>query len=339
MIPIIIDTDLDTDCDDIGALAVAHNLAARDKCRIAAVVCNAPVEAAPPCARAVNRYFGQSAIPVGKLAFEPDAPAYSRYFEHRARCRAANLLYNETIAEHYSLSAADAPPFEEGVTLYRRILSGQPDHSVAICAIGLLNILAGLLKSRPCRHSPLSGAELIRRKVAKLVIMGKGIFPSGYDTFNWRMAPAAAAEVLNRWPGEIVISPVGDDIQTGRHLLRQERRDPIADAYKIFLKGSALRPSWDQLAVMYTVLGAGDIFEVRDGYRMTFSAEDGRHEWIRDATPPHPYRRLELKAAPDRVAAAVEALMTPPVPFFQNVCETRLAHNDEPFSYSIKVKA
>lgn len=57
--------------------------------------------------------------------------------------------------------------------------------------------------------------------MAKLVIMGKGIFPSGYDTFNWRMAPAAAAEVLNRWPGEIVISPVGDDIQTGRHLLRR----------------------------------------------------------------------------------------------------------------------
>lgn len=37
MVKIIIDTDIGSDCDDAGALALAHNLANEGKCQILAV--------------------------------------------------------------------------------------------------------------------------------------------------------------------------------------------------------------------------------------------------------------------------------------------------------------
>ena len=65
---IILDTDLDTDCDDAGALSVLHALDRGGNCRLAGVICGSPIEACAAAARAINLAAGRADIPVGQLA-------------------------------------------------------------------------------------------------------------------------------------------------------------------------------------------------------------------------------------------------------------------------------
>src|SRR5512132_2023593 len=70
-INIILDTDMHTDCDDVGALAVLHALADEGKVRIVAVMHTAPAPFGPRCVDAINTYYGRGNIPVGGMRW-PD---------------------------------------------------------------------------------------------------------------------------------------------------------------------------------------------------------------------------------------------------------------------------
>lgn len=307
---IILDTDMDTDCDDAGALAVLHNLQSMGLCTIQAVICDAPVKDSSLCARAINAFFKRPSIPTGRIEISHGAREFSLYFEHRARCEAQHLLYSEIVAQRHSGLIARTKPSMNAVKLYRKILSRAEDNSIIICAIGMLNVLSDLMDSSSCSYSPLNGKTLVARKVDKLVVMGKGIFPHGKDTFNWMMAPLAASNILSNWPGHLVISPEGEDVLTGRELLADVGNNPVADAYRIFLRNGGLRPSWDPVAVLYSVQGCTDLFRLRNGYVINYDAASGLHQWERDSQ-----RRvslLEVKGDKQQIAAIIEKLMFPP---------------------------
>jgi len=53
---IIFDTDIDTDCDDAGALAVLHALADNGEAEILATVVSTRYPYSAPCVEAINRY-------------------------------------------------------------------------------------------------------------------------------------------------------------------------------------------------------------------------------------------------------------------------------------------
>jgi len=276
---IILDTDLDTDCDDAGALALLHNFELEGACKIAAVICDAPTKDAVLYASIVNAYYGHSNIPIGYTECSK-TDSFDLYFQHRKKCKDADVLYNEKMADKYAHLLKQKPTAEDAITLYRKTLANAPDKSIDICCIGLLTILAELISSAPCIYSKLNGIELIQRKINKLVIMGKGKFPTGEDSFNWHMAPYAAAKVLNHWPGKVIISPLGSDILTGRELVLCKDNNPIADAYRFFLKKDCTRPSWDPIAVLYTVLESKKLFRLRKGFSILFNPENGKHQWV-----------------------------------------------------------
>ena len=56
---IIFDTDMDTDCDDAGAMAVLHALADRGECTILATVVSVRHPGALPTVAAINAYYGR----------------------------------------------------------------------------------------------------------------------------------------------------------------------------------------------------------------------------------------------------------------------------------------
>ena len=64
------------------------------------------------------------------------------------------------------------PNYEEAVAMYRRLLSKQEDGSVVIVSVGFSTTVAALLKSGPDRYSPLTGRELVARKVKFFSVMG-----------------------------------------------------------------------------------------------------------------------------------------------------------------------
>src|SRR5687768_10367927 len=62
---IIFDTDMDSDCDDAGALAVLHALADRGEAEILATVASSKNPWSAPCVDAINTYYGRGDLPIG----------------------------------------------------------------------------------------------------------------------------------------------------------------------------------------------------------------------------------------------------------------------------------
>ncbi|KAJ6194635.1 hypothetical protein J3E72DRAFT_272000 [Bipolaris maydis] len=163
--------------------------------------------------------------------------------------------YTSKVAYHWS--GGSLPWFRPEdawipVELYRKVLSEQDDNSVTIASIGFLE-----------NYSMLSGVELVRAKVAELVVMG-GDYPSGYEFNFWSDNPLATAHVVNTWPGRITYlgSKVGEDISSGAILTTQgPMNDPVKSAFEHYIGYNRSRYSWDPLTVVYACQGLGEWFE------------------------------------------------------------------------------
>ena len=64
-VSIIFDTDMDTDCDDVGALAMLHALADAGEVKILATVVSSKYAYSAPCVEVINRYYGRGDLPIG----------------------------------------------------------------------------------------------------------------------------------------------------------------------------------------------------------------------------------------------------------------------------------
>jgi hypothetical protein len=159
-IPIIFDTDIGTDVDDAGTLAILHVLADRGEAKILATISSNQNRWAAPAIDVINTYYGRGDIPIGSSKTGPNDEYWYRDFVPKF--------------PHDLTNGDDAP---DAISLYRKILAEQPDHNVTIVVVGWLTNMAGLLNSSPDDYSPLSGLQLIAAKVKQLVIMG-GTWPN-----------------------------------------------------------------------------------------------------------------------------------------------------------------
>src|SRR5882757_1099182 len=64
-IPIILDTDIAPDYDDVGAMAVLHSLADRGEAKILATISCNVFETTVPTLSLLNTYFKKPEIPIG----------------------------------------------------------------------------------------------------------------------------------------------------------------------------------------------------------------------------------------------------------------------------------
>jgi inosine-uridine nucleoside N-ribohydrolase len=189
---VIIDTDLSLYWDDATALGMANVLQQRGQVQILGVMSDIRNTVAVAAIDAIDTAYGHSHIPVGAAAdsgADTVAAGYSRPLTSRL--------------PHAVKSSRDVPG---AVTLYRRLLAGQPDHSVTIVALGAYTNLAGLLHSKAGNGSALGGRALIAAKVRRLVIED-GLFPNGAPVplTNAKYDVAAARTVVTGagWPTPI----------------------------------------------------------------------------------------------------------------------------------------
>ncbi|WP_291370124.1 nucleoside hydrolase [Cyclobacterium sp.] len=147
---LILDTDLDSDVDDVGAMAMLHTLEDHERVEILGIIVTSDDLHAPLCADAINHYFGRPQIPIG-VEKGIDLREFSKY------TRAISHTFPKRLNEY-----ADA---EDATRLYRKLLAKEADSSVTIVTIGHLTNLMHLIQSAPDDISKLSGFELIRKKV------------------------------------------------------------------------------------------------------------------------------------------------------------------------------
>jgi inosine-uridine nucleoside N-ribohydrolase len=194
---IIFDTDMGDDCDDLGALFILHGAVERGEARLLATMGCISSDAIAPALDAINTWFGRPEISVGTLK----EPGFL-----------VGPHYTAEIARRFPHRFARGKDYPDAVTVYREVLSKQPDGSVIVLAVGPLRNLANLLKSVPDAASPLEGRALIAKKVERLEVMG-GTYPPFANKkeaeWNFKQDPAATALVCSTWPTPILFNGEG----------------------------------------------------------------------------------------------------------------------------------
>lgn len=296
---LILDTDLGPDYDDVGAMALMHALADSGQVQILATLSSNADERVVPCIEVINAYFNRPEIPVG--ATKSSAAASLTTWHKEKWTDALPARY-----PHPTDKTSDAP---DAVAVYRQLLSQQPDSSVVICTIGFLTNLKELLRSEGDAYSPLSGKELVARKVKRLVAMAGG-FPQGRE-FNVYCDLESSKVVAEEWPTEILFSgfEIGEKILTGKKLVAMPtERSPVKEAFALsFAEGDPDgRMSWDQTAVLVAIKGYAPYFDIERGHFKLADAE-GNNDW--EVDPRGTHARLLFRMTPARLAEVIEGYM------------------------------
>lgn len=290
---IILDTDIDSDVDDVGALAMLHTLADHGRVEILGVIVTSDDRYAPSCTDAINHFFYRPEIPIG---VEKGIP-----LQHISK-------YTKEIAEGYPKRIQTYEEAVDATSLYRQLLAEAADKSITLISIGHLTNLAHLLKSGPDTISNLSGIDLVRQKVKLWSCMG-GMYPEGKEANFYRPDPASTVYSVENWPGEVVFGgwELGGEIITGGLFLQQylEPTNPVSQAYKLYNNFSG-RQSWDQASILYAVSPENNYWELVGNGHCRVNP-DGSNIWVTGEPGKQAY--LKKKADPREVAKIIDALM------------------------------
>jgi inosine-uridine nucleoside N-ribohydrolase len=305
-VKVIFDTDMAEDVDDAGALALLHALADRGEVEILGCMISAPNPFTGPCIDAINTWYGRPDIPIGNLR------DFQRGYPRGADNPIASK-YTEAVARGFPRDLPGSMEAPDAVTLYRKILGREPDHSVVIITVGFLTNLRNLLDSSPDLYSEWKGEELVRRKVKEWVCMGgkfpEGTFPDGGGEYNVTIDTVASVRAINDWPGPVIFSgfEIGNRIFTGANL-KLTASNPVRAAYEHY-NGLKDRESWDHTAVLYAVRGTMDYWTLSDPGQCLMHARvpHGYNEWLPTAAGRHRYLLEEM--APGALASLIEGII------------------------------
>jgi inosine-uridine nucleoside N-ribohydrolase len=296
-VAIILDTDIGPDYDDVGAVAILHALADAGEARPLAIMASNKNELVAPTIDVLNIFFGRASLLIGapKGADAPDKGAVQKW--------------PEMLVKKYPHRINATSEVPDAIPLYRKILAAEPDSSVTIVTVGFLTNLANLLDSKADEYSGLSGRELIRKKVKRLVSMA-GRFPEGRE-FNIYIDSAASEKVFLHWPTTVIYSgfETGQQIITGRQLIADEKlQSPVKDVFALSMAFSLEdrngRMSWDETAVLVAVRGPEPYFGLRKG---RIVLKGGYNAWDDDAAGDQYY--LTMKMQPEEIRKVIEAMM------------------------------
>jgi len=124
-VKVIFDTDMGSDCDDAGAMAVLHKLADRGEIEILGIIfsSNANKFGVGTCA-AINSYYGRKDLPLvqfqGNIIIGDSRNFYSQYIAE------ADSIYGHSVIDSTT----------ESTLAYKKLLRKQTNKSVTIITVG-----------------------------------------------------------------------------------------------------------------------------------------------------------------------------------------------------------
>ncbi|MBL7699751.1 MAG: nucleoside hydrolase [Chitinophagaceae bacterium] len=285
------------DYDDVGAIAMLHAFADEGSANILATIASTKYDGVAAVLDVFNTYFNRPDVPVGV----PTGKASMLRDEQH---------WSDTVRKNYPHDIKSNKDAADAVQLYRRILSQQPDTSVTIITVGFLTNISNLLKSPADSIAPLTGKELVEKKVNKMVSMAGG-FPEG-DEFNVKIDAPASIYAFENFGRPIVFSgfEIGKDIKTGIPLISDStiRNSPVKDVFRISIpksaEDSAGRMSWDETAVLAGVKGHEPYYDLKVGEIVIDSK--GRNKW---STAKNRHHYLVVKSQPSEVQNVINRLI------------------------------
>lgn len=257
-VPLIFDTDLGNDCDDVMAMGVIHSLQSRGECELLAVTITKDNPLAAAFADVLNTFYGRGDVPIGVCSsgVTPEKGKFNVLAEVHDGDRPR--------FDHDLVSGENAP---SAVDVLRKTLAAADDGSVVIAQVGFSTNLANLLRSSGDKHSPLSGVELVKQKVRLLSIMA-GAFtkiPNDkgelYDHREYNVVKdlPSARYLAEHWPVPIVWSgfEIGLNLRYPHESIEKDfdyvDRHPVSEAYVLYNPPPHDRPTWDLTSVLQAV--------------------------------------------------------------------------------------
>ena len=292
---VILDTDIGSSTDDLIAMEMLYNYMDEGRCKLLGVVVDRMGDDYAALADVMNTYFGHGSIPMGvgrggikdPSVFIDDRELYKHTTEK------GELMFKRTISDYSQLP--------NGWELYRRLLTAQPDHSVSICSTGLVSSLVQLLASEPDDISPLSGVELVSKKVKCLYLMA-GVFTSSDEPdYNFLQDPTYAKLLFELWPRsvDVVFSPmeVGNEIEYKPETVISDISwtdiHPIKQVYMKYDCDTGQR-MWDPMTVIQAVEG-DELFTLSERGIVTLTPNAGTI-FTPSATGNHRYQKPGTQA-------------------------------------------
>ncbi len=328
---VILDTDPSADPDDVGCMAMLHNMASNGECEILAMINSTHYKQSALSISAINAFYNRKAIPIG------DYQGYQTKIESPAR------NYDSHLAKVYPRDLKTWKDAVDGVALYREILASAEDASITIAIIGTMHNFYDLLRSEGDQFSPLNGVQLVKKKVEQVVTMGGNFIDgNGYDRTNWGGSDTLCSYtdwsclnvernrmcryVIQHCPSPFVASGwevgCGDyynanygNVITGQGLRDLDTTHILRRSYEYhFLTRGETRDisrhSNDQCALHYAVRGEGDNYTAFTNGQITLS-ENGTCTWEASINKSQGF--IQKKRDKDVIAAEIEALMMMPV--------------------------
>lgn len=271
----ILGTDWDTDCDDVTAVRLITYYHRTNRIKLLGINIDSCKELSAPSLDSFLKLC-HSEIPFG--------------LDHEANDYPGDPTYQKYFAEQVPGTFRRNEETEDSVPFYRRLLASA-ERSAELLEIGFSQSMSALLQSPPDEISPLSGMELVKRKVSHLWSMaGKW---SEQDGKEWNFAATrrsseAAALLCEKWPTPITFLgwEVGASVVSGKHL---EEDDPLRYAMVAFGTDKG-RMSWDPMLVQLAAAGSPE----KAGYsvvrgKASVDPETGRNRFREDPAGPHEY--------------------------------------------------
>lgn len=261
-IPVIFDTDIGNDIDDVLAFQMLHNYENKGLISIIGVTISKSNPLAVSYADGYNRFNGRDNIPVGYVFDGPnkDDGKYLR--------RTLDTIIDGKKILMPKVQISEALP--AAYLLQRKLLATQKDSSVVLIVVGPQTNISRLLESEADEFSELNGVDLVARKVKLLVLMG-GNFDTPDKKFpEWNIIQDInSSQVLFRkWPTKIVASgfEIGQNLLfPHQHLLNdlpEAEKHPMVVSYKLFENMPYDRQTWDLTAVLYAIEHNAGLFDL-----------------------------------------------------------------------------
>ena len=275
---IIFDTDMGSDCDDAGALALLHAYADMGQAEIlGCIYSSGKVPYGAGIVQSINIRYGRRDIPIGATHENQVGDSIDKM--------SAEKLAKDTAAFHNTIiHNRDAM---EQTRLTRKLLAEQENKSVTYLTVGHTKGLYDLLTSKPDDISPLTGAELVKKKIKRWVALGAlgARNKANQYTKDWNFFFNGTARytkyLVENFPAPVYYVDAGSNVMTGKSLKHTSPGNIVRTAYRDWLwrYGNKTldeqRPSWDLAAVYFAVNGPGIYLKDQGNGWLEFDLDKG----------------------------------------------------------------
>ncbi len=283
---LIVETDMGNDIDDALAFDLIYKATDDGLVKLLAIGDHKLSPTANTYVDILNTWYGYGKTP---LAYSP-TPVRN---DHNPDYTKAVVAMKRADGTPAFAGSKKPSQIENPVTLYRRTLAKAKDNSVSFISLGFATELAKLLDSPADKYSPLTGRELVAKKVKVLSIMAGSYGAKKRAEYNVVNDIPAMKKVFAEWPTPIVQNP----FELGKRVMYPAKAiteqfgwtdlHPVVEGYKHYLKMPYNRPTWDLLSVvwllhpeMFVASEAGTVSVDDKGYTHFTPSADGKHRWL-----------------------------------------------------------